>query len=250
MSLHGGTIPYAATFLVFADYMRPPMRLAAMMGLHTIYVFTHDSIGVGEDGPTHQAVEHLMNLRAVPNLTVIRPADATETAEAWRAALLNTDGPTALIFTRQKVPVLDRSRYAPAEGLQRGGYVLWRSDGGTPDTILIGAGSETHIALEAGEKLAAEGIKVAVVSLPSWELFDRQPADYRESVLPANVRARVAVEAGVKLGWEHYVGLDGAVVGMEGFGASAPAQVLYEKFGITAEAVVTQAKAMVKNSLS
>jgi transketolase len=220
------------------------MRLAALMGIRVIYIFTHDSIGLGEDGPTHQPIEHLMNLRAVPNLTVIRPADATETAEAWRAALLNSDGPTALIFTRQKLPVLDRAELASAEGLQRGGYVLWQSDDGQPDVILIGTGSETHTSLEAGKQLAAEGVSVRVISMPSWELFDRQPADYRESVLPSAVPARVAVEAGIKLGWERYVGLDGAVVGMDGFGASAPAEVLYEKFGITAENVIAQAKAL------
>jgi transketolase len=242
MALHGGVIPYAATFLTFSDYMRPPMRLAALMGLRVVYIFTHDSIGLGEDGPTHQPIEHLMNLRAVPNLTVIRPADATETAQAWRAALLNRSGPTALIFSRQNLPVLDRTEYASAEGVQRGGYVLWEADGGTPDVILIGTGSETHVALEAGRRLAAEGVKARVVSLLSWELFDRQPADYRESVLPPHVRARVAVEAGTRWGWERYVGLDGAVVGMDGFGASAPAPVLYEKFGITAENVIAQAK--------
>ena len=246
MALHGGVIPYTATFLTFSDYMRPPMRLAALMGVRAIYVFTHDSIGLGEDGPTHQPIEHLMNLRAVPNLTIIRPADATESAEAWRAALLNTDGPTALIFTRQKLPVLDRSAYPSAEGVQRGAYVLWQSAGGTPNVILIGTGSETHIALEAGKNLAAEDVRVRVISMPSWELFDRQPADYRERVLPSTVRARVAVEAGLKLGWEHYVGLDGAVVGMGGFGASAPAEILYEKFGITTEAVVAQAKASLR----
>jgi transketolase len=244
MALHGGVIPYAATFLTFSDYMRPPMRLAAMMGIQVIYVFTHDSIGLGEDGPTHQPIEHLMNLRAVPNLTVIRPADATETVEAWRAALLRRDGPTALVLTRQKLPVLDRTKLAPAEGLQRGGYVLWDSAQGTPEVIIIGTGSEVHIVLDAGQQLAEEGVKVRVVSMPSWELFDRQPADYRESVLPSAVRARVAVEAGMKLGWEHYVGLEGAVVGMESFGASAPAGVLYEEFGITAENVVGQAKAL------
>jgi transketolase len=244
MALHGGVIPYAATFLTFSDYMRPPMRLAALMGIRAIYIFTHDSIGVGQDGPTHQPIEHVMNLRAVPNMTVIRPADATETVEAWRAALLNSNGPTALILARQKLPVLDRTEYASAEGVGRGAYVLWQSEDGKPDVILIGTGSETHIALEAGKQLAAEGVRVSVVSMPSWELFDRQPADYRASVLPSNVRARVAVEAGTKLGWEHYVGLDGAVVGMEGFGASAAAEVLYEKFGITAENVVAQAKAL------
>jgi transketolase len=244
MALHGGVIPYAATFLTFSDYMRPPMRLAALMGLRVIYVFTHDSIGLGEDGPTHQPIEHVMNLRAVPNLTVIRPADATEAAQAWRAALLNTGGPTALILTRQKLPVLDRTELGSAEGLQRGGYVLWQSADGTPDAILIGTGSETHVALEAGRQLGAEGVRVSVVSMPSWELFDRQPAEYREGVLPPAVRARVAVEAGITLGWERYVGLDGAVVGMKGFGASAPARVLYEQFGITAENVVAQAKAL------
>jgi transketolase len=246
MALHGGVIPYAATFLTFSDYMRPPMRLAALMGIQAIYIFTHDGIGVGQDGPTHQPIEHVMNLRTVPNLTVIRPADAAETVEAWRAALLNSNGPTALIFARQKLPVLDRTEYASAEGVGRGAYVLWGSMDGRPDVILIGTGSETHIALAAGKRLVAEGVKVRVVSMPSWELFDRQPADYRESVLPPDVRARVAVEAGAKLGWERYVGLDGAVVGMEGFGASAPAEVLYEKFGITAEKVVAQAKALLQ----
>ncbi|TKJ29970.1 MAG: transketolase [Chloroflexi bacterium B3_Chlor] len=246
MALHGGVIPYAATFLIFSDYMRPPMRLAALMGIPVIYVFTHDSIGMGEDGPTHQPIEHLMNLRAVPNLTVIRPADATETVEAWRAALLNTHGPTALVFTRQKLPVLDRTALTPAEGLQRGAYVLWDSDDGTPRVILIGSGSEVHVALEAGRRLADERVKVRVVSMPSWELFDQQRAEYRESVLPSNVRERVAVEAGIEVGWEHYVGLDGAVVGMQSFGASAPGEVLYQQFGITAENVTAHARALLK----
>jgi len=220
------------------------MRLAAMMGAQVIYVFTHDSIGLDEDGPTHQPVEHLMNLRAVPNLTVIRPADASETLEAWRAALLNREGPTALIFTRQKLPVLDRTTLAPAGGLQRGAYVLWESVKGTPEVILVGTGSEVHAALDAGKQLAAEGVNVRVVSMPSWELFDWQPADYRENVLPSAVRARVAVEAGIELGWEHYVGLEGTVVGMQGFGASAPREVLYEKFGITVANVAAKAKAL------
>jgi len=243
MAAHGGLIPYTATFLTFADYMRPPMRLAALMGLRVVYVFTHDSIGLGEDGPTHQPIEHLMSLRAVPNLNVIRPADATETAEAWRAALLNDTGPTVLVFSRQKLPVLDRSVYTPAEGLQRGGYVLWESDP-SPEVILLGTGSETHLALEAGRELAGEGVKVRVVSLPSWELFDRQPEEYREGVLPRAVRARVAVEAATTLGWEHYVGLDGAVVGMTGFGASAPAPELYERFGITAGRIAEAARTL------
>jgi transketolase len=246
MALHGGFIPYTATFLIFSDYMRPPMRLAAMAKTRVVYIFTHDSIGLGEDGPTHQPIEQLMGLRAVPNLTVIRPADAAETVEAWRMALLKADGPTALVFTRQGVPVLDRSEYAPAASLQRGGYILWESKNGAPEVILIGTGSETHIALEAGKQLAAEGVGVRVVALPSWELFDQQPAQYRETVLPAEVTARVAVEAGITIGWEHYVGLEGAIVGMRSFGASAPAQILYEKFGITVENVVQTAKGLIR----
>jgi len=242
MARHGGVVPYTGTFLIFSDYMRPPMRLAAMMGLRVIYVFTHDSIGLGEDGPTHQPIEQLMGLRAVPNLRVIRPADATETVEAWKAAVQRKDGPTALVLTRQDLPVLDRTKYAPADGLQRGAYVLWEAAKGTPEVIIIGTGSEVHIALEAGEKLGAEGVRARVVSMPSWAMFDRQPAEYRESVLPPAVRARVAVEAGAKLGWEHYVGLEGAVVGLDHFGASAPYKTIYEHFGITPQAVIDAAK--------
>lgn len=244
MALHGGFFSYTATFLVFADYMRPPMRLAALTGIPVIYVFTHDSIGLGEDGPTHQPIEQLMSLRAIPNLTVIRPADASETAEAWQAALLRTDGPTALIFSRQSLPVLDRVKFPPAKELQHGAYILWGSGDATPEVILIGTGSEVHIALEAAQKLAAEGIKTRVVSMPSWELFDAQPENYRKKVLPDEVKARVAIEAGIKLGWEHYVGREGAIVGMESFGASAPGPVLYEKFGITPDAVVARVKEM------
>jgi transketolase len=249
MALHGGVIPYTATFLIFSDYMRPPMRLVAMAGARVIYLFTHDSIGLGEDGPTHQPIEQLMNLRAVPNLVVIRPADAAETVEAWRMALQNNGGPTALVFSRQDLPVLDRTTCAPADMLQRGGYILWESSAdGAPAVIIIGTGSETHLALAAGKELAAEGIRARVVALPSWELFDAQPKKYRDDVLPPDVKARVAVEAGIKLGWEHYVGLEGAIVGMEGFGASAPAAVLYEKFGITVEAVVQGAKGLLQRS--
>ncbi len=242
MALHGGVIPYTATFFTFADYMRPPIRLAALMGLRVIFVFTHDSIGLGEDGPTHQPVEHLMSLRVMPNLTVIRPADAAETAEAWRAALLNRTGPTALVLTRQNVSALDREKLAPAADLHRGGYVLKEAEGGSPDVILIGTGSEAEAALAAAEKLEAEGKRVRVVSLPSWELFDSQPVAYRETVLPPSVKARVAVEAGIKLGWEHYVGTEGKVIGLSSFGASAPAPVLFEKFGITADAVAAAAR--------
>ncbi len=246
MSLHGGAIPYAATFLIFSDYMRPPIRLAALMGIQVIYIFTHDSIGLGQDGPTHQPIEQLMNLRTIPNLTVIRPADAHETAEAWRAAMLNRKGPTALVLSRQKLPVLDQTKYASAEGLHRGGYVLWQSHETDHDAIVIGTGSEVAIALQAGEKLASEGLRVRVVSLPSWEVFDKQPQDYRENILPRKAKARIAVEAGAKLGWEHYVGIEGAVVGLDHFGASAPADVLYEKFGITSDHVAVVARALVE----
>jgi transketolase len=245
MALHGGLIPYTATFLIFSDYMRPPMRLAALARSRVIYLFTHDSIGLGEDGPTHQPIEQLMNLRAVPNLMVIRPADAAETVEAWRAALENNGGPTALVFTRQELPLLERSEHAPATMLRRGGYVLWES-AENPEVIIIGTGSETHLALAAGKELSTEGIRARVVALPSWKLFDQQPKKYRDAVLPPAVTIRVAVEAGIKLGWEHYVGLEGAVVGMEGFGASAPAPVLYEKFGITVAAIVQTAKGLLR----
>jgi len=241
MALHGGLIPYTATFFTFADYMRPPIRLAALMGLRVICVFTHDSIGLGEDGPTHQPVEHLMSLRVMPNLTVIRPADASETVEAWRTALLNTSGPTALVLTRQNVPALNREVLAPAKCLRQGGYILKDAESGKPEIILIGTGSEVEIALAAADKLTASGRRVRVVSLPCWELFDRQPASYREQVLPSDIKARVAVEAGIKLGWEHYVGTEGKVVGMETFGASAPSPVLFEQFGITVDAVVAAA---------
>ncbi len=242
MALHGGILPYTGTFLMFSDYMRPAIRLAALMGLRVIYVFTHDSIGVGEDGPTHQPIEQVMGMRLVPNLTVIRPADACEAVEAWRAALLNRDGPTAVIFTRQALPVLNDPDFAPAESLRRGGYILWESSQLLPQAILIGTGSEVTVALAAGRKLAAKGIRTRVISLPSWELFERQPAAYREHVLPPSIRVRVAVEAGIRLGWERYTGLDGAVVGMDSFGASAPANVLYEKFGITPDHVVAAAE--------
>jgi transketolase len=207
------------------------------MGLHVIYIFTHDSIGVGEDGPTHQPVEHLMSLRVIPNLTVIRPADANETVEAWRMAIENGQGPTALVFTRQNLPVADRTVYGSAEGLRKGGYIFWELGEGVPEAILIGTGSELQIALTAAKALAAEGIRVRVVSLPSWELFDCQPQEYRDEILPPSVTARVSCEAGIRLGWEHYVGLSGAIVGLDRFGASAPYQILYEKFGITAEAM-------------
>ena len=247
MAIHGGLIPYTATFFTFADYMRPSIRLAALMGLRVIYIFTHDSIGVGEDGPTHQPVEHLMSLRVIPNLTVIRPGDANETIEAWRIALENASGPTALVFTRQNLPVCDRLIVGAADGVRLGGYVFIDShEGETPEVILIGTGSELQLAAAAGRTLAAEGIRVRVVSMPSWELFDAQTEEYRNTVLPPAVTARVAVEAGVRLGWEHYVGAQGAVVGIDHFGASAPYQVLYEKFGITADKVAAEARRLLK----
>ncbi len=234
MALHGGIIPYTATFLIFYDYMRPPVRLAAMMGLRVIYIFTHDSAGLGEDGPTHQPIEQLMGLRTVPDLVMLRPADATETLEAWKIALERRDGPTALIFTRQNLPVLDRTTLSPASGVRRGGYILWEA-ATQPEVILIGTGSEVHIALEAGKLLQDKRVAARVVSLPSWELFDAQPLEYRSEVLPPKIRARVSIEAGTTLGWERYVGLDGIAIGLERFGASAPAKVIYEKLGLTAE---------------
>ncbi|MCH8199832.1 MAG: hypothetical protein IIA54_07185 [Chloroflexi bacterium] len=245
MALHGGVIPYTATFLIFSDYMRPPMRLAALMEQRVIYVFTHDSVGLGEDGPTHQPVEQLLGLRGVPNLTVIRPADATETAEAWKAAIARRDGPTVLVLTRQGLPVLDRKEYAPADGLQRGGYVLWEASA-DPQAILIATGSEVSIALEAAKLLEDRGVAARVVSLPSWELFDAQPADYRERVLPRRVTARVSIEAATTIGWERYVGLDGASVGVDRFGASAPYKRIYEELGLTPEHVADEAEALVK----
>lgn len=240
MALHGGVIPYTATFLLFSDYMRPPMRLAALMEQRVVFVFTHDSIGLGEDGPTHQPIEQLIGLRAVPNLIVMRPADATETVEAWKVALERRDGPTVLVFTRQNLPVLDRAALAGADQVRRGAYTLVDT-AGDPDVILLSTGSEVHIAVEAEQLLRQEGISARVVSMPSWELFDAQSAEYRDAVLPPEVRARVSIEAATTLGWERYVGTDGLAIGMSGFGASAPAGVLYEQFGLTARCVVDAA---------
>jgi len=241
MALHGGVIPYGGTFLIFSDYMRPAIRLAALMHLKVIYVFTHDSIGLGEDGPTHQPVEQLAALRAIPNLTVIRPCDAAETAEAWRFALSHKSGPVALVLTRQGVPVLDRSVFAPAAGLQQGAYVLADPAKGKPDLLLIASGSEVQMAIEAAKKLAEKGISSRVVSMPSWELFDKQSDSYRLEVFPPEIKARIAMEAGRTPGWWRYLGEKGDVVGIDHFGASAPYKVLYEKFGITADRVVEKA---------
>jgi transketolase len=241
MALHGGVIPYGATFLIFSDYMRPTIRLAAMMGLKVIYVFTHDSIGLGEDGPTHQPIEQLASLRAIPDLIVIRPADANETAEAWRFAIEHKSGPIALALTRQNLPTLDRAKYTPANGLSRGAYILSDTEGERPDVILIASGSEVHVALEAAEKIRERGTSVRVVNMTSWELFNKQPDDYRDRVLPPETGARVAIEAGVTQGWHRYVGDRGEVIGIDHFGASAPYKVLFEKFGLTADRVVEKA---------
>ena len=240
MALHGGTVPYTATFLIFSDYMRPSIRLGALMRQRVVYIFTHDSIGLGEDGPTHQPIEQLMALRAIPDLVVLRPADATETAEAWRVALERRNGPTTLVLSRQNLPMLDRRTLGPASGVQKGGYILWEASS-KPEVILMGTGSEVHIAMEAGRQLHEQGTAARVVSLPSWELFEAQPQEYRDSVLPPQNRARVSIEAGSPMGWEHYVGLDGAAIGIARFGASAPATVLYEKFGVTSQRMVEEA---------
>jgi len=233
MALHGGFIPYGATFLIFSDYMRPTIRLAAMMGAQVIYVFTHDSIFLGEDGPTHQPVEHLPSLRAIPNLVVIRPADAAETAVAWAVALRRSEGPTALVLTRQKVPNIDRSKCAGAGNLKLGAYVASEAEKSPPDAIVIASGSEVHVALEAQTLLRESGISARVVNMASMELFERQADEYRRSVLPAEVTARVAVEAAAPFGWDRYVGPKGIVLGVSRFGASAPYKVLAEKFGFT-----------------
>jgi transketolase len=243
LALHGGVIPFTATFLQFADYMRPAIRLAALMEQRVIFVFTHDSIFLGEDGPTHQPVEHLAALRAIPNLAVIRPADANEVVIAWQIALERKHGPTALIFSRQVVPTFDRSIMASAENVRRGGYTLIDS-ADRPDLILIATGSEVSLAVSAHAELVTQNIKVRVVSLPSWKLFDAQPREYRESVLPPKVKARLAIEAGVAQGWHKYVGDQGKIMSIERFGASAPAGVLAEKFGFTVEAVVAIGRQM------
>ena len=234
--------PFTATFLVFSDYMRPPIRLAAIMKLPTIFVFSHDSIGVGEDGPTHQPVEHLAALRAIPGLNVIRPADANETAEAWRVATTRTRMPSCIILSRQKLPTIDRSRYALADQLAKGAYVLADAAGGDPELLLLATGSEVSLALGAHEQLAAEGVHSRVVSMPCWSLFEQQPKSYRDAVLPPSVRARVAVEQACSLGWDRYVGPDGATVTMSTFGASAPFAKLKEKFGFTVDHVIKVAR--------
>ena len=246
LALHGGVLPFGATFLTFSDYMRPSIRLAALSKARVFYVWTHDSIGLGEDGPTHQPVEHLAGLRAMPDLLMLRPADATETVEAWRAALRHKQGPAGLVLTRQKLPVLDRQTLAPASGVARGAYVLAEAGGTAPDVILIATGSEVSVALEAHQRLVRDGIRSRVVSMPSWELFEAQPKAYRDTVLPPGVRARVGVEAATPFGWERYVGPEGAIIGVNRFGASAPGPVVMREFGFTPEHVVETAKALLE----
>ena len=238
-----GIRPYVATFFVFTDYLRPSLRLSSIMHQPVFYIMTHDSIGLGEDGPTHQPVEHLAACRAIPNVLVMRPADANEVGQCYIAAMKNNDRPTVMVLSRQNLPTVDRSVMGAASGATKGGYVLKDTDG-TPDAILLSTGSEVTICLDAADKLAADGVNVRVVSMPCWKLFDEQDAAYRESILPAAVTKRVAVETGIKMGWDKYIGSDGAFIGMDSFGASAPAEQLYEHFGITAAAVADKVKSM------
>jgi transketolase len=244
LAAHGGIVPYGSTFLIFSDYMRPPIRLAALMGLHVVHVFTHDSIALGEDGPTHQPVEQLAGLRAIPNLTVIRPGDANETAVAWRVALETRDRPVVLVLSRQNLPTLDRNRYAPADGLRRGAYVLADAPDGKPELILIASGSEVSLILAAAERLREANVAVRCVSMPSWELFDALPQADREAVIPPSVSARLAVEAGAAQGWYRYVGDRGGVLSVERFGASAPAEVLLREYGFNVDEVCRRARAL------
>jgi transketolase len=242
MALHGGMLPYGGTFLIFSDYMRPSVRLAALMGAHVVFVYTHDSIGLGEDGPTHQPIEHLSSLRAIPNLTLLRPADAAEVVEAWRIALSHRSGPVALALTRQKLAFIDRAALgSDVKAAAQGAYVIAPGD----DIAIISSGSEVAIALKAREQLAAHGIRARVVSMPSHEIFAQQEAAYRNSVLPPNMK-RVAVEAAQPMSWYRWVGPDGAVIGLERFGASAPQEAIYKGLGITAEAVVDAARGVLK----
>jgi len=244
LAAHGGTVPFGATFLIFSDYMRPPMRLAALMGLRVIYVFTHDSIALGEDGSTHQPVEQLAGLRSIPRLVVIRPSDANETAVAWRVAIETRDRPVALVLTRQPVPTLDRAHFAAADGLRRGAYVLADAPNEKPDLILIATGSEVALIVAAARKLVAQKVGVRVVSMPSWELFDAEPREYRDAVLCPAIGARLAIEAGASQGWHRYVGDRGDVLGVDRFGASAPGDAMSREYGFTVENVCRRALAM------
>ena len=246
MSVHGGFIPYGATFLIFSDYMRPSVRLAAIMNRHVIYVYTHDSIGLGEDGPTHQPIEQLSTLRAIPEFTLIRPADASETAEAWRAALKH-HGPVALVLTRQKLGFIDRSKYGSASGVTRGAYVLSDSPGGAPQVVLLSSGSEVALIIEAQQKLEQQGVRARVVSMPSHEIFAAQDQEYRDSVLPPGIK-RVSIEASHPMSWQRWVGSDGVAMGLQRFGASAPYKELYEHLGLTVAKVVDTAAQLAQSA--
>ena len=244
MAIYGGIIPFGATFLIFSDYMRPAIRLAALMKQKVIYVFTHDSIGLGEDGPTHQPIEQIASLRAIPNLVVIRPADANETVEAWKYAIEHKGGPVALILTRQKLSILDQNKYGSAKGLQQGAYIV-KDSNQKPDLLLIATGSEVSLSLKAAEQLEAEGKNVRVISFPSWEIFEQQSDEYKKQIFPADIKARVSVEMGIGMGWQKYVGESGEAISIETFGASAPDNILYEKYGFTVENVTATAKRVI-----
>ncbi len=244
MAMYGGVIPYGGTFMVFSDYLRPAIRIAAISKIKTIFVFTHDSIGLGEDGPTHQPVEHAAALRSIPGMIYLRPADANETALAWKYAIEHSGSPIALALTRQKLSIIDRNKYASAEGLYKGAYIIKDTEG-KPDLIILASGSEVEISLEAAEQLDSEGIKTRVVSFASWEIFDKQSDKYKNSVLPAEVKARLSVEAGLKFGWEKYVGLEGGSISLEHFGASAPYKKLYEEYGFTVENIIVEGKKLI-----
>jgi transketolase len=246
ISVSGLLRAYGGTFLVFSDYMRGAVRVAALSKYPSMFVFTHDSIGVGEDGPTHQPVEHVASLRSIPNLLTFRPADANETAQAWKYVLENRDGPAALLLTRQGLTVLDQEKYGPATNVSKGAYVLVSAD--NPDVVLLASGSEVVLAVEAAEKLAVENITAQVVSMPCWELFEKQSQEYKDSVIPPQVKARIGIEAGVELGWSKWLGDNGVFIGMSSFGASAPAKICFEKFGITVDNVVTAAKKSIADS--
>ena len=246
MALHGGLIPFGGTFLVFSDYNKPSIRIAALSKVPSIFVFTHDSIGLGEDGPTHQPIEHLASLRATPNVNVIRPADANETAIAWKCAIQKDDGPSLLVLTRQNLPTIDRSKYASVSGAEKGAYILKKEEGDLPDLILLATGSEVELVLDAAEKLEADGESVRVVSMPCWELFEEQPKSYRDEVLPNEVIKRISVEAGATLGWHKWVGTEGITMGIDRFGESAPYEEVYEHLGLTVEKIVENAKTLLQ----
>jgi transketolase len=246
LAAHGGIRPFGATFFVFSDYMRPAIRLAALSELEVTYVLTHDSVAVGEDGPTHQPVEHLAGFRAMPNLVVLRPADANEAAAAWRVAMTHRGGPVMLVMSRQNLPVIDRHQFASAKGLMHGAYILAEAAGDNPQLILIATGAEVHVALEARARLEKQGIATRLVSMPSWELFEAQPEEYREKVLPGAVEARLAVEAGCGQGWHRYVGTRGEVLCLDRFGASAPGGELLQRFGFSADEIERRALALLE----